>query len=78
MSNENNSVSQETEIGETKLKKILLEKRMMQKDLAKLANVEVYQISQIASGKKTNIMLDTAKRICNALNKTLDEVFGDD
>lgn len=61
----------------TRLKIILAQKGMTQKELAEIAGVEVYQISNICSGKKTNIMLETAKRICFALDVTLDEAFGD-
>lgn len=63
----------------TKLRIILDTKRIMQKDLAKKADVEIYQISEICSGKRTgNIMLSTAKRIVKVLGVTLDEAFGDD
>lgn len=62
----------------TRLRLILAQKGIMQKDLAIMANVEKYQISQLCSGLKSNVMLDTAKRIAKALNVTLDEAFGDD
>jgi len=62
----------------TKLRLILVEKGIMQQDLAKMSNVEKYQISQLCSGLKSNVMLDTAKKIARALNVTLDEAFGDD
>jgi len=61
----------------TKLEFIIMKRGIMQKDLAVMADVEKYQISQICSGQKKNIMLDTAKKICKALNVTLDEAFGD-
>jgi len=62
----------------TRLRTVLAEKGIMQKDLAKMSGVETYQISQLCSGLKSNVMLDTAKRIAKALNVTLDEAFGDD
>ena len=76
--NSNNNSSSNSKVGSrTKLEFILMSRGIMQKDLAVMANVEKYQISQICSGQKTNIMLDTAKKICRALNVTLDEAFGD-
>ena len=49
------------------IKQIERQVRELQKELAEKANIELYQISQLCSGKKTNIMLDTAKRICKVL-----------
>jgi transcriptional regulator with XRE-family HTH domain len=61
----------------TKLKMLLLQRGYTQNDLAALTGIQRYQISQMCSGKKTNIYLDTAKRIALALDVTLDEAFGD-
>jgi transcriptional regulator with XRE-family HTH domain len=61
----------------TKLRLYLREHKITQTKLAELADMEIYQISNIASGKQKDILLSTAKRICNALGTTLDEVFGD-
>ena len=61
----------------TRLRQVLDLKGIKQKDLAVMANVETYQISKLCSGLKSNVMLDTAKRIAKALNVTLDEAFGD-
>jgi len=61
----------------TNLEKIMKQRGMLQKELAEKANIELYQISQLCSGKKTNIMLDTAKRICKVLKCSLDKAFGD-
>ena len=61
----------------TRLRVVLAQKGISQKDLAEMSGVEIYQISLLCSGKKTNIMLDTAKRIATALDVSLDEAFGD-
>jgi len=61
----------------TKLRMVLAQKGVSQIQLSEMSGVETYQISQLCSGKKTNIMLDTAKKICTSLNVTLDEAFGD-
>lgn len=60
----------------TKLKILLAQRGYTQNDLAQLSGVQRYKISQICSGK-TNIQLDTAKRIALALDVTLDDAFGD-
>jgi DNA-binding Xre family transcriptional regulator len=59
------------------LKIILHERRIQQKDLAKLANLETYQISNYVSGKYDDILLGTAIKICYALNCSIEEAFGD-
>jgi transcriptional regulator with XRE-family HTH domain len=61
----------------TRLKVILAQKGYTQNDLSVLSGVQRYKISEIVSGKKTNIHLDTAKKIALALDVTLDEAFGD-
>lgn len=60
-----------------RLKVVLAQKGMQQKELAEMAGMENYQISQLCTEKKPNITLGTAKRIADALGVTLDEVFGD-
>ena len=62
----------------TRIRVLLAERGMTQKDLAEMTGLEVDQVSHICSGKKTNIMLETAKRICLALGVTLDDAFGED
>ena len=62
----------------TRLRVLLAKKGITQKQLAEMSGLETYQVSQVCSGKKTNIMLDTAKRIAYSLDVTLDEAFGDD
>jgi transcriptional regulator with XRE-family HTH domain len=61
----------------TNLMLILRGKKITQKKLAEMADMEVYQISKIATGMQKDLLMSTAKRICNALNVTLDEAFGD-
>lgn len=61
----------------TNLMLILRDKKITQKKLAEMADMEVYQISKIATGMQKDLLMSTAKRICNALNVTLDEAFGD-
>jgi transcriptional regulator with XRE-family HTH domain len=61
----------------TRLKVILAKKGYTQADLASLTGIQRYQISQICSGRRTNIYLDTARKIASALEVTLDEAFGD-
>ena len=61
----------------TRLKKILIEKKMTQKELSRISEVAEYKISQLASGTISNIYLTTAKKICEVLGVTLDDAFGD-
>jgi len=61
----------------TRLKLMLKKKKIKQKDLAGSCDVGEYKISLLCSGKAHNVQLDTCKRICIALNCSLDEAFGD-
>jgi DNA-binding Xre family transcriptional regulator len=61
----------------TRLKKVLNDDKMTQKDLAIKSDIGEYKISLLCSGKATNIHLATAKKICDVLNCTLDQAFGD-
>lgn len=61
----------------TKLRMILFEKNISQKELAELTNMEYCQISKIVSGTQKTLMLDSAKKIAKALGVTVDEAFGD-
>lgn len=61
----------------TRLKKVLNDKKMTQKELSKLSDVAEYKISQLCMGKSTNLFMSTAKRICEVLNCSLDDAFGD-
>jgi len=61
----------------TRLKKVLSDKKMSQKELAKLSDVAEYKISQLCAGKSKDLFLSTAMKICDVLNCTLDDAFGD-
>jgi transcriptional regulator with XRE-family HTH domain len=61
----------------TRLKIILMQRGLSQTDFAKMVGMHNYEISNLCSGKKVNLFLETAKKISNALNLTLDDVFGD-
>jgi len=61
----------------TKLNYLMVEKRISITKLAEISGLERPQISNIASGLHTNIFLNNAKRICNALGTSLDETFGE-
>lgn len=56
---------------------ILRTKKISQKELAQASGLEAYQISNIITGKYKDLLMSTAKKICNALGVTLDEAFGD-
>jgi DNA-binding Xre family transcriptional regulator len=61
----------------TNLKRLLQERRLQQKDLAKLADLETYQVSKYVNGKFDDMLFSTGVKICNALHCTFDEAFGD-
>jgi transcriptional regulator with XRE-family HTH domain len=71
-------MEQEIKDKPTRLRVILATRGLKQKDLANMANLELYQVSKICSGLTKNIMLDTAKKISKALGVTIEEAFGDD
>lgn len=45
------------------------------KTLAKMINIPYTTLKDITDGITTNIRLDTAKKICDFFNLTLDELF---
>lgn len=59
------------------LKKMLHERKMHQVDLARLANLETYQVSNYVNGKFEDMLLSTGVKICEALRCSFDEAFGD-
>ncbi len=61
----------------TRLKKVLIDKKMSQKQLSKLSDVAEYKISQLCMGKSKDLFLSTARKICEVLNCSLDDAFGD-
>lgn len=63
---------------ETRLRMMIRKRGVTQKKLADMANLEVYQISQLASGIRKDCLLSTAKKICAVLKCTIDQAFGSD
>jgi DNA-binding Xre family transcriptional regulator len=61
----------------TRLKQLIEDRGISQKVLAQESDVAEYRISLLCNGKSSNIQLITAKKICEFLNCTLDEAFGD-
>ena len=61
----------------TRLKTILLDKKMSQKELAKLSDIGEYRISLLCNGIVKDLRISTAKRICEVLQVSLDDAFGD-
>lgn len=61
----------------TRLKQLLKNRRMTQKELSVKSDVAEYKISLLCSGKSQNLHILTAKKICEVLNCTLDDAFGD-
>lgn len=53
------------------------QKKITVTKLAQLSDLEIYQVSKIASGMQKDLLMSTAKKICNALGESLDTVFGD-
>jgi hypothetical protein len=64
-------------MSKTRLKQLLDDKEISQKELAKASDVQEYRISLLCRGKSNNIHLLTAKKICDFLNCSLDDAFGD-
>lgn len=56
-----------------KLWKLLIDKDMKKKDLAKLANISTYTINKMNRGD--NVNTDTLAKICRALNCTFDDIM---
>jgi DNA-binding Xre family transcriptional regulator len=61
----------------TKLSEVLPKKGIRPMQLAANSGVANNIISNLLSGIQTNLHLDNAKKICNILDCTLDEAFGD-
>lgn len=56
----------------TNLKGILRKHNLKQYELAQEADMDTWLISEVCTGNKTDMMLSTAMRICNALNNLLE------
>jgi DNA-binding Xre family transcriptional regulator len=61
----------------TRLKQLIEDRGISQKVLAQESDVAEYRISLLCNGKSSNIQLITAKKICEFLNCSLDDAFGD-
>ena len=57
----------------TNLQVILRKHKIKQYELAQETEMDAAMISRICSGKKSDILLSTAMRICNALNDFVEE-----
>lgn len=57
----------------THLKAILNRHSIKQKDLANEADMENWQVSEMCTGRANDMLLSTAKRLCNALNDLIIE-----
>jgi len=64
-------------MGRTRLKQLIEDRKISQKVLARESDVAEYRISLLCNGKSNNIQLITAKKICEFLNCSLDDAFGD-
>ena len=64
-------------MSKTRLKQLIDYKGISQQVLAKESDVAEYRISLLCNGKSSNIQLLTAKKICEFLNCSLDDAFGD-
>ena len=56
-----------------KLWKILIDKDLKKKDLAKLADVSTYTITKMSKGE--NVTVETLGKICAALNCSIDDIM---
>ena len=56
-----------------KLWKLLIDKDLKKKDLAKLAGISSFTISKMSAGN--NVTVEVLGKICKALNCTLDDIM---
>jgi len=56
-----------------KLWKLLIDRDMMKKDLAKAADISNYTISKMSKGE--NVTVEILGRICKALNCQVDDIM---
>ncbi len=61
----------------TRLKRMIMERNISQKALAAGSDIKQYKISNLCNNINENVYMSTAKRICEFLDCTLDEAFGD-
>jgi DNA-binding Xre family transcriptional regulator len=62
---------------DTLLKRFLKKKKIKPMNLADNAKLSKSQISNIVSGLQPDMYINTAKKICNALDCDFDDVFGE-
>lgn len=61
----------------TDLLVLMRDRKISQTLLALLSDLETHQIQNIVTGQQKDLLMSTAKKICNALDVSLDEAFGD-
>ena len=70
----------------THLRDILNMHKLKQYELANASELETWQISEMCTGKRNDMLITTAKRLCNGLNDlvekdnvqyTIHYIFGD-
>ncbi len=61
----------------TEIRCILRMRKITITKLAEMSGLLPHQVSDICSGKQKDMLLSTAKKICNALDISLDEAFSD-
>ncbi len=62
----------------TKLEAAINKIGVTQRQLARATNIKCYLISGYVSGKKKDMLLSTAKKICKVMDCTLSELFEDE
>ena len=61
------------EVSYKKLWKVLIDKDMKKKDLAKAANISNYTITKMSKGE--NVTVEILGKICTALNCNIDDIM---
>jgi DNA-binding Xre family transcriptional regulator len=61
----------------TRLKQVIDEMEIDQNKLAKMADLENYQVSKLCRNPKYDVKRTTMEKICNALKRSLHDCFGD-
>ncbi len=67
----------DAKINRKKLKAMIIKWDVTQRQLAHATGLKYYQVSELMTGKRKDILLSTAKKICKVFKCTLDELFGD-
>lgn len=61
----------------TNLLVLMRERKVSKTLLALLTGLEITQVQNISTGMQKDLLMSTAMKICNALDVSLDEAFGD-